>query len=73
MKQADSDTYLGDVISGDGSNKENIASRVSRGQGKIAEIISLLGSISLGKHYFKIALLLRESIFLTSVLTNSEV
>ena len=73
MKQAASDTYLGDVICGDGSNKENIASRVSRGQGKIAEIISLIKSISLGKHYFKIAMLLRESIFITSVLTNSEV
>ena len=29
--------------------------------------------ISLGKHYFKIALLLRESIFLSSVLNNSEI
>ena len=29
--------------------------------------------MSLGKHFFKIALLLCESIFLSSVLTNSEV
>ena len=29
--------------------------------------------ISLGKHYFKIALLLRESIFLSSFLNNSEI
>ena len=73
MKTATSDTYLGDVVSGDGTNKLNIANRVSRGQGKIAEIISLIENISLGKHYFKIALLLRESIFLNSILTNSEV
>ena len=73
MKSATSDTYLGDVISDDGSNKLNIASRVSRGQGKIAEIISMIDNISLGKHYFKIALLLRESLFLSSILTNSEV
>ena len=73
MKSASNDTYLGDVISGDGSNKLNIASRVSKGLGKIAEIISMIDNISLGKHYFKIALLLRESIFLSSILTNSEV
>ena len=35
--------------------------------------MSMVDKISLGKHYFKIALLLRESIFLSSVLTNSEV
>ena len=73
MQSVESETYLGDVISGDGLNKQNISSRVSRRQGKVAEIISLIESISLGKHYFKIALLLRESIFLSSVLTNSEV
>ena len=73
MKSVESETYLGDIISGDGLNKQNIANRVSRGQGKIAEIISLIRNISLGKHFFKIALLLRESLFLSSVLTNSEV
>ena len=73
MPEASSDTYLGDVISSDGTNKLNILSRVSKGQGKIAQIMSMVDKISLGKHYFKIALLLRESIFLSSVLTNSEV
>ena len=73
MPEVTSDTYLGDIISGDGSNRLNIESRVSRGQGKIAQILSMIGKISLGKHYFKIALLLRESIFLSSVLNNSEV
>ena len=35
--------------------------------------MSMADKISLGKHYFKIALLLRESILLSSILTNSEV
>ena len=39
----------------------------------MAQIMSMVEKISLGKHYFKIAFLLRESIFLSSVLTNSEV
>ena len=66
-----SDTYLGVIISGDGTNKLNIENRVSRGLGKIAQIMGMIEKISLGKHFFKIALLLRESIFLSSILTNS--
>ena len=73
MPAVTSETYLGDIISGDGSNKLNIENRVSKGLGKVAQIMSMVEKISLGKHYFKIAFLLRESIFLSSVLTNSEV
>ena len=73
MPEVPRDTYLGDIISGDGTNKANIESRVSRGQGLISQILSMVGKISLGKHYFKIAFLLRETIFLSSVLVNSEV
>ena len=72
MPEVNSDTYLGDVISGDGTNRLNIESRVSKGQGKIAQIMSMVDKISRGKHFFKIAFLLRESIFLSSLLTNSE-
>ena len=73
MPEVTSDTYLGDIISSDGTNKLNIENRVSRGLGKITQIMGMLEKISLGKHFFKIALLLRESIFLSSILTNSEV
>ena len=73
MPAVSSDTYLGDIICGDGSNKLNIENRVLKGLGKVAQIMSMVDKISLGKHYFKIALLLRESILLSSILTNSEV
>ena len=73
MPAVSSDTYLGDIICGDGSNKLNIENRVLKGLGKVAQIMSMVEKISLGKHFFKIAFLLRESIFLSSVLTNSEV
>ena len=73
MPAVHSDTYLGDVISGDGSNKLNISKRISKGHGKIAQIISMIEGISLGKHYFRIAVLLRDSLFLSSILNNSEV
>ena len=73
MPAVKSESYLGDVISGDGTNKRNIENRVAKGLGKVAQIMSILGKISLGKHYFKIALVLRESLFLSSILTNAEV
>ena len=73
MQLVSSDVYLGDEISSDGSNRQNIQRRVSKGNGKISEIMSMLEKTSVGVHYFKIAMLLRESIFLNSVLTNSEV
>ena len=75
MTAVKSESYLGDIISGDGdgTNKLNIRNRVTKGLGRIAQIINMVETISLGKHYFKISLLLRESIFLSSILTNSEV
>ena len=73
MKQVEFDTYLGDIISADGTNTRNINSRVGKGIGKMNEILNMLEKISLGQSYFKIALLLRESMFLSSVLTNADV
>ena len=37
------------------------------------EIMNMLEKVSLGHEYFKIALLLRESIFLNSILTNADI
>ena len=73
MPSASHDTYLGDIISSDGKNRLNLDNRVSKGRGKVAEIIGMISKLSLGKHFFKIAILLRETLFLSSVLTNSEV
>ena len=73
METKFSDVYLGDEISADGTNKLNIQRRVSKGNGIISQLLTLLEKTSVGKHYFRIALLLRDSIFLSSILTNSEV
>ena len=72
MESVSSDTYLGDIISSNGSNTENIKARISRGNGIISKIRNILDSVSLGAHYFKIALLLRESLLLSSMLSSSE-
>ena len=66
-------TYLGDIISGDGRNTKNIRARIAKGHGKINDIMNILEKTSLGHDYIKIALLLRESLFLNSILTNCDV
>ena len=66
-------TYLGDIISADGSNTSNIGSRIGKGHGKITDIMNILEKTSIGYDYFRIALLLRESMFLNSILTNSDI
>ena len=72
MKIVESEKYLGDFISSTGSNSDTIRNRVSIGNGVIAKIRSILENMSLGKHYFKIAFLLRESLFLNGILYSSE-
>ena len=70
MECVDSDTYLGDVIASDGTNTLNIRKRISKGNGVISKIVNILESVSLGEHYFKIALLLRESLLLNAILSR---
>ena len=73
MEKVNEDIYLGDCISGVGSNKKSIEMRKSRGMNTICEIMNILDNISFGEHYFSTALVLRESLFLSSILTNTEV
>ena len=64
--------YLGDIISGDGKNKKNIKARVTKLLGVISNIMNILREVSLGQYYFVIARLLRETMFLSVMLLNSE-
>ena len=73
MEKLTEDTYLGDIISQDGKNTKNIDNRVAKGLGIFTDIMNILGKVSLGQHYFKIGLLLRESMFLNGILTNAEI
>ena len=64
--------YLGDIVTNCGRNMTNIKSRVSKGIGIIGQIFTILESITFGSHFFTIALLLRQSMLLNSVLVNCE-
>jgi hypothetical protein len=73
MEDVSHDTYLGDIISGDGRNTRNIKKRVGKGLGIITQIVNLLRMINLGEFYCETVILLRESVFLNGILTNAEI
>ena len=72
MQKITHDKYLGDIVSSNGKNDLNIQSRVNKGLGNVTKVLNMLEKVTLGSHYFKSALMLRESIFLSAMLTNAE-
>ena len=73
MPEVTEDVYLGDILSSDGINTKNINQRISKGLGVINQIFNILGNVNFGSHFFEIAMLLRESMFINGILTNTEI
>jgi hypothetical protein len=73
MQEVTEDVYLGDIIRSDGNNTKNIRQRISKGIGIVNQIFNLLGNVRFGAHQFEIAMLLRESMLVNGILTNSEI
>ena len=59
------DKYLGDIVSSNGKNDENISLESNNGMGAISNILNILKEVSLGEFYFQIAFLLRQTMFLS--------
>ena len=55
-----------------GSNLKNVLSRKEKAVGVIKQIEYILNDICFGSFYFEVAIILRDSLFLNSILTNSE-
>ena len=72
MEDKDEEKYLGDIISTDGRNIKNVKARVAKGKGIISRILAILDGIPFGEFYFEIAAILRESLLVSSMLSNSE-
>ena len=72
MKEATSDTYLGDKIHNSGNNKANIETRVAKGFGKVKTILAMLKEAPLGKARVQAGMILREAMLLNGILFNSE-
>ena len=64
--------YLGDIISCDGKNDENIKAKVSSGIGASNTVMNILNEICLGSKYFEMAIHLRETVFNSTILLNAE-
>ena len=65
--------YLGDLISNSGSNDANIKERCKIGQSAISQIKSMLNDANFGRFKIQTGLIMRDSIFVSKVLLNSEV
>ena len=73
MNSKSFETYLGDVVCSSGSNNRNINRKVTIGIGAVSQIISMLNQVSLGHYYFEIALVMRETMLISKIVSNSEV
>ena len=72
MKSVTEKRYLGDFLSSDGSNINNIKERTDKSTGTINNIISALHERPYGRHEFKAYKIMREGLLLGGMLTNTE-
>ena len=72
MKESNKEKYIGDIIASNGKIDDTINQRQAKGFGIIADILSILDDIPLGKYKVEIGLLLREAMLINGLLYNSE-
>ena len=73
MKTIANQKYLGDIISNSGNNGENIKERSKIGFSAISQIKSFLKDVGFGRFDIQTGLIMRDSIFGSKMLLNSEV
>ena len=72
MEVVTQDKYVGDIITNNGKHTQTIIARRSKGVGITSEIVNILDGLCLGAHYYTTALMLRQSMLLQVLLSNSE-
>ena len=72
MEIVSEDSYLGDILQSDGKNVRNIEERYKRGMGAVKQVCQMLDDLCLGQYHFEAGVLLRNSLVLSSLLSNSE-
>ena len=68
-----SEKYLGQILSNDSKNTLNITMLRNKGIGIQNKIIQMLEKMPGGQYHFEIAVILRNALLISSILTNSEV
>ena len=66
------DKYLGDILQDNGKNTINIEERVKRGFGAVTQTCQLIDDLCLGSFYFECANIFRNSLLLSTLLSNSD-
>ena len=66
IPKVDDEKYLGDIISADGKLSKTIQQRKAKATGKISEITTILKNVSLGSHYFTIAVIISYTLYILS-------
>ena len=66
------DLYLGDILQANGKVDQNIELRKNRGWIAINQIIMKLNELCLGKWFYEASMVLRNSLLLSTLLTNTE-
>ena len=72
MEEKEGKKYLGDVISKDDRIIQKVKAIVNKGKGIIQKVHNILEGIPFGKLYYQVAILLRNSFLVSSLLCNSE-
>ena len=72
MASKENERYLGDIIATDGRNIKNIQALVKKGIGIVKNILNMLETIPFGKFHYEVAIILRNSLLVSSILFNSE-
>ena len=73
MSHIDSEKYLGQIISSDSKNTFNIEQLRNKGIGIQNKIVDMLERMPGGPFHFEIAVILRNALLISSILSNSEV
>ena len=72
METTEKEEYFGDIISSDGRNKKNVMARRSKGVGIVKQIMEILDGTCYGPFIFEVGQILRNSLLVNGILTNSE-
>ena len=70
MKSSSQEKYIGDIISRDGNNTKNIKYKAGVGISANSKIMNILREVHVGSHYFRVGIILRQAILISSMLLN---
>ena len=72
MDNSKQEKYVGDIITENGKNDQNIAARKARAFAIAGDFLAILEEVPLGPYRIDAGLCMRNAMFLNAILTNSE-